>query len=120
MAAIFDSHRQLRAEFDGEPGSFLITLRCGLMWDKLAFNRLLSEMHNYVAARDPHSSIPTWIAEGYWYVDWFVRSWSTNPAFHHEHDESYYSDAYERLHDLAWWLFVGEPTCGGPNGFTPL
>jgi hypothetical protein len=100
--------RVLRDEFGASPGSFLLTLRCNLEWNEHAFNRLTQAMFEYVRTRNRETDIPRWIAEGFWYLDWFVKDWSMHESFPREHDESYYEAAYERLHDLAYWLFVGE------------
>jgi hypothetical protein len=110
----------LQHEFDAMPGSFLLQLRCDLRWDKEAFNRLTVAMHTLVSEHNPEESIPRWIAEGFWYLDWFVKHWSTHANFPHEHAPAYYERAYERLHDLAFWLFVGESPYEGKQGFDAL
>lgn len=109
----------LRHEFDAEPGSFLLQLRTELRWDTEAFHRMTSLMYG-VAIRQTHDApIPQWIAAGFWYLDWFVRDWSTRANFPRPHEQSYYEAGYERLHDLAWLLFVGDDPFEG-QGFDPL
>lgn len=46
----------------------------------------------------------------FWYVDWFVREWSQHERFPQEH-----SPSYERLHDLAYFLFFGESPYESPS-----
>ena len=110
----------LQVEFEGGDGSFLVQLRIGLSWDVAAFNRLTRAMLEVVEARDPADPIPRWLAEGYWYLDWYVREWTSHGAFPRPHSSSYYEQAYQRLHDLAYWLFFGESPCQNASGFGPL
>ncbi|HET7459682.1 MAG TPA: hypothetical protein VFJ82_00485 [Longimicrobium sp.] len=98
----------LRSEFEAREGSFLLALRCDLTWDKAAFERVTTAMLAHVRQRDPEEPIPRWIAEGFWYMDWFVRDWSTHPSFPREHSGEYYEAAWLLLHDLANWLFIGD------------
>lgn len=121
MASIFGTHdTALRAELDAEDGSFLIKLRIDLEWDKNAFNRLTEEMYRYVRERDHDSPIPRWIADGFWYLDSWVREWSSHEAFPRPHGDVYYEAAYERLHALAFWLFTGSPMHEGEEAYAPL
>ncbi len=121
MASIFGRcEAALRAEFDAEDGSFLIKLRVNLDWDKNAFNRLTGEMYQYVRERDPGAPIPRWIAEGFWYVESWVREWSSHEAFARPHGDPYYEAAYERLHALAYWLFTGSSMHEGKEAYAPL
>lgn len=98
----------LRSELEAEEGSFLLALRCDLRWDEDAFERLTKAMQTYVRARDEEADIPRWIAEGFWFLDWFVKQWSTHPSFPRTRDQAHYDAAYECLHDLAFRLFVRE------------
>lgn len=122
MVSIFDAnHTPLRAELESAEGSFLIKLRVELKWDKAAFNRLVHEMHKYVRERDHEAPIPRWIAHGFWFLDWWVKLWSSHEVFPRIHGDSYYEAAYERLHLLASWLFNGSPmTQGGEEQYAPL
>lgn len=98
----------LRHEFEAGEGSFLIQLRSDLKWDKAAFTRMTQEMRDCAAAHEGCETIERWIAEGFWYVEGFVRDWSSHANFPREFEDSYYEDAYERLRDLSYWLFMGE------------
>lgn len=98
----------LRSEFDAEPGSFLLQLRTDLTWDTVAFSRLVSCMEACAAAHVGVSALPRWIAEGFWFCGYFVQEWSSHNDFPRKHPADYYAAAYERLRDLAYWLFVGE------------
>ena len=99
---------QLRAEFDAEPGSFLARLRGEVTWDTAAFSRLISCMEGCATAYAGATSLPRWIAEGFWFCSYFVKEWSSHADFPRKHASSYYAAAYERLHALAFWLFIGE------------
>jgi hypothetical protein len=70
--------------------------------------RITDAMLAYVRARDPEADIPRWVAEGFWYIGWFTKCWSEHPNFPRPLPAAYYAGAYERLHDLAYWLFIGE------------
>ncbi len=70
----------LRSEFEAEQGSFLLQLRCDLCWDPGAFARATRAMYAYVQ-QGPFETIPRWIADGFWYMDWFVRDWSAHTNF---------------------------------------
>lgn len=99
----------LEDEFHAKEGSFLIELRCGLNWDREAFSRLVGAMQAYVENRPAsETTIERWIAEGFWHLDYFVKEWSSHPSFPRPYGDQYYEEAYERLHDLAYSLFVGE------------
>ncbi len=98
----------LRREFDGEAGSFLIRLRCELEWDTEAFSRLTAAMQACAQAHEGVDTIARWIAHGFWFVEHFARDWSSHPDFPRVHGDPYYTEACERLHDLSYWLFVGE------------
>ena len=98
----------LRSEFNAADGSFLLQLRCDLHWDQTAFTRMTDAMREYCRSRNTEDDIPRWIAYGFWYVESFVRDWSTHPSFPREYDAEYYERAYARLHDLAYLLFTGE------------
>ena len=110
----------LRREFEAEEGSFLLRLRSELEWDKGAFSALVLAMEGCAAESAGRPSIERWVAEGFWYLDWFVREWSSHPNFPRPHGEAYYEAAYGRLHDLAWWLFMGESPYEGKGPLAPL
>src|SRR2546423_2120934 len=110
----------LRREFNAEEGSFLLQLRCSLVWDKTAFARLVIEMEKCAVAHEGQDVIARWIAEGFWYLETFVPEHSRHPAFPRPHGETYYESAYERLRDLSYWLFVGERVFQGGGPLDPL
>jgi hypothetical protein len=112
--------RVLRQEFDAEDGSFLIQLRCDLVWDKTAFSRLVDVMHSYVSQTCDEPRVERWIANGFWYLETFVRDWTQHPSFPRVYAAEYYESAYQRLHDLAYWLFDGKSPYIGGTGFEPL
>lgn len=98
----------LRREFDAEEGSFMIQLRCSLVWDKTAFSRLVQAMEWCAAAHEGQETIARWIAFGFWYLETNVPDFSQHPNFPRPYGDEYYEGAYRRLRDLSYWLFVGE------------
>lgn len=111
---------KLREEFEAHDGSFLFHLRGDLSWDPVAFNRMIGAMLALVQSREPEDPIPRWIAEGFWFVDWYVKEWSRHPNFPRPFDDRYYERSYERLHDLAYWLFMGRSPYESGSHFEPL
>jgi len=109
----------LRAEFEGvDDTTFLLQLRINLTWDAAAFSKLITAMEACAIAHEEVSSLPRWIAEGFWYYGYFVQEWSSHSNFPREHAPEYYEAAYERLRDLAYWLFIGTSPLDRP--FPPL
>jgi hypothetical protein len=97
----------LRREFDAEEGSFLLQARCRLIWDWDAFRRLTSAMYDVANEVRGKPEIETWIAEGFWYCDTFIRDWTSHPNFPRPPEDAY-RDAIELVHHLAALLFFGE------------
>jgi len=97
----------LRSEFDGEDGSFLIQIRCEFRWDWEAFRRLTAAMYDVAEEVRGQAVIEKWITEGFWFCDTWIRDFTGHPDFPRPPEEDY-RDALELLHDLAWFLFVGE------------
>jgi hypothetical protein len=97
----------LRQEFAAEEGSFLLQLRCDLVWDQAAFLRLVGAMEQCARDHEGRQTIERWIAEGFWFCGQYIKNWSTHPSFPKPHGDTYYEEAYERLWDLSHWLFVG-------------
>ena len=117
-----DVEAALRREFDAEPGTFLLALRTELTWSHPAFLRLVEAMQAYVEREQARPAserdrLDRRTAEGFWYVDGFVRDWSTHPAFPRERGSDDHARACERLRDLAFWYFVGE--CPFTTGTLP-
>lgn len=103
-------------EFNAEDGSFLIQIRGDLNWDDAAFVRMSNAMLQCCKASEGRESLERWIAEGFWYVSWFVKDWTTHPAWLNRDPERrpYFEECYERLHDLASWFFTGECSYTAP------
>lgn len=97
----------LRREFDAQKGSFLIQIRCKLEWDWDAFRRLTGAMYEVADAAKGQPSIETWIAQGFWYCDTFIRAWTSHPNFPRPPEEAY-QDALLLLDNLASFLFTGQ------------
>ena len=101
------SREILKREFDAEEGSFLLQARCQLKWDWGAFRALTGAMYDVADEARRKPSIETWIAHGYWFSDTWIKSWTNHPDFPRPSTEAY-ADAIELIHDLAYFLFVGE------------
>jgi hypothetical protein len=56
------------------------------------------------AKGQPH--IETWIAQGFWFCDTWIRAHTSHPNFPRPPGEAY-QDALGLLHDLACFLFTG-------------
>jgi hypothetical protein len=97
----------LRREFDAEEGSFLLQARSTLSWDWDAFRRLTNAMYDVADEARGQLSIETWIAHGFWFCDTWIPDWTSHPNFPRPSQEVY-RDAIELIHNLAYFLFIGE------------
>jgi hypothetical protein len=104
------SREILRCEFDAEEGSFLMQARIRLKWDWDAFRRLTSAMYDVADEVKGQPSIETWIAQGFWFCDTWIRDHTGHHDFPRPPEEAY-RDALALLDDLAYFLFMGESPC---------
>ncbi|MFG3711819.1 hypothetical protein [Micromonospora sp. NPDC047730] len=88
-------------------GSFLLRLRCELVWDRAAFSRLEQAMRVACEQREGHDDLPRWMAEGFYEVSHFVAEWTAHSHFPRPEPAQHYQDCLERLRDLADWFFRG-------------
>jgi hypothetical protein len=109
-------------EFMAEPGSFLLTLRIQLRWDKGAFDRMTGAMWKCCklfeekrGAEDNRlqsvlGKVPRWLASGFWLLSYEARDWTSHPAWdeRRKREPEYFNKAYEYLYDLAYWFFEGQ------------
>ncbi|MGC4014605.1 MAG: hypothetical protein QM755_08845 [Luteolibacter sp.] len=98
---------ELQYQFDAEEGSFLLKLRCELIWDKEAFHCLVEAMEVCAREQEAVQALDRKTAEGFWYCSWFIEQWATHPSFPKDYDEDYYQQAFEHLRDLSFWYFTG-------------
>ena len=101
------SRNILKSQFDAEEGSFLLQARCRLEWDWDAFRRLTSAMYDVADEVKGQPSVETWIAQGFWFCDTWIRDHTSHPNFPRPPEEAY-RDALALLGDLAYFLFMGE------------
>ena len=106
----------LRHEFEAGDGSFLIQLRFDLTWDKQAFATLTDAMRDCCEMQAESDRINRWLAEGFWYLQRFVRDWTQHPQFPRPYPADYYERAYGQLDDLAEWFFTGISPYNGSGG----
>ena len=98
----------LRDELNAEEGSFLLELRSGLHWNHEAFINLLKEAHEEYVRTKNDTTLEREIAHGLWYISHFVKDWSTHENFPKVYSDTYYSKAYDIIHDIAYEYFMGE------------
>lgn len=99
----------LQKEFAAEPGSFLLALRCDLRWDHGAFSHLTHAMEQCCRALAGVGVVERWLAEGFWYLSWFPRSWTDHDAWAENPERDQIDAGTEKLEGLAYWFFMGEP-----------
>jgi hypothetical protein len=99
----------LQKEFAAEPGSFLVGLRFDLRWDRAAFSRLTYAMEQCCRALVGVDVVERWLAEGFWYLSWFPRSWTGHHAWAENPARDQIDAGTEKLDGLASWFFTGEP-----------
>jgi hypothetical protein len=98
----------LEHEFAGESdATFLMRLRIDVTWDRAAFTRLEQAMREACAEFQERDELPRSLADGFYYVSYFVRSWTSHPSFRRPDDHDYYEACLQRLDDLASWFFSG-------------
>ncbi|HEX7643428.1 MAG TPA: hypothetical protein VF472_14575 [Burkholderiaceae bacterium] len=97
----------LKREFDAEEGSFLLRARCELTWDWAAFRRLTRAMYCVAQECRGRDAIETWVAQGFWHCDVFIREWTSHPNFPKPVSQEH-ADALGLIRDLAYFLFIGE------------
>ena len=97
----------LRRHFEAEEGSFLLKVRCELSWDWVEFRAMTAAMYDVAAEVAGKETIETWIANGFWFCDVWVKDWTSHPNFPRP-DQKSYDEALRLLHELAWFLFFVE------------
>jgi len=96
----------LRKEIDGEEETFLIILRTELRWDWDAFNRLTNLMYDVADGATGLESVDKHIAQGYWFIDTWVRDWTGHDDFPRPEKDKY-EEAIQLLRDLSYFFFTG-------------
>ncbi|WP_459477435.1 hypothetical protein [Clostridium saccharoperbutylacetonicum] len=101
---------ELLYEFRGEENSFLITIRCDLEWSHNKFIKFLYTMKDYCKQKQSKDPLDKEIAQGFWFVTWFIKDWTSHQGFRkaNKFSDDYYTESYELIHDLSYWYFVEE------------
>ncbi|MCJ8314224.1 MAG: hypothetical protein HRU38_18905 [Saccharospirillaceae bacterium] len=100
-------HNKLRSEFEAGENSFLIKLRCELSWDWDAFYKCSSLMFDVAIIENKKQSVDMWVAQGFWFMDTWVKDWTSHEKFERPESERY-EKAILMLSELAYLLFNGE------------
>jgi hypothetical protein len=115
-----DFLNELRRQFEGGEGSFILKLRTEYKWDKESFSHLIEAMKLCCERFEQAEALERWLIQGFWYHSIIVREITTHPNFPREHDLMYYERAFKRLSDLADWFFMGYSPYESETGFAPL
>lgn len=110
----------LRREFQSEETSFMLRLRTDIEWDKAAFSRFEKAMRWACEQCEGQEQRDRWMAEGFYYMSWFIPQWTSHPNFPRPEPEQYYKDCIERVGDLADWFFYGQHFYNEPHHWTDL
>lgn len=111
----------LRREFEADEGTFLLGLRGeSPEWNKAAFSCLERAMRWTCEHFQDHDQLDRWLAEGFYYVSWFIRDWTAHPGFTRPEPQQYYSDCIQRIGDLADWFFHGTNDYVEPHNWPDL
>lgn len=111
---------QLKSQFDGDDGSFIIRLRCDYEWDKNAFTKLIEAMRICCERTANDDKLDRWLADGFWYFAIMVRAIASHSEFRRIYPQEYYDYAFRRLEDLADWFFTGQRPYLEGKGFDPM
>jgi hypothetical protein len=98
---------ELKRQFDSEKDSFMLIAYGNLRWDWQEFKKLISAMYDVASEVRGQDRIETWIAQGFWYCDTWIRDWTTHPNFQHP-EQPAHDHALELISHLAYFLFFGE------------
>jgi hypothetical protein len=85
----------------------MLSARCNLQWDWTAFRQLTHAMYDVANEIRGQDTIETWIAQGFWYCDTWIRDWTMHPNFPRP-DQQAHEEALELISNLAYFLFFGE------------
>ena len=96
----------LQCDYEDAKGAFLLQLRSRCEWDWNAFRRLTGAMYDVAEEVKGQPSIERWIAEGFWYCDWFISATVGHSDFA-RFPEDAYREGVELIHNLASLLFSG-------------
>ncbi|CAM1372912.1 hypothetical protein [Tenacibaculum xiamenense] len=107
-------------ELNAEEGSFLLELRTELNWNHNAFLNLLIKLSEECKKITKKSKLNRNIAEGVWYISYFIQDWSSHTNFPKKFPKEYYIKAYELIHDLASYYFSGHSPYTSVNQFETL
>ncbi len=113
-----DWEQVLRSEYLGEAHSFTFKLCCGPGWDRDAFMQLFEAMHECCIYYKKTDSIPKWIVEIFWYLDWYVQQDNLRQWGSTENVPSYFQNAAVNLNHLAFSLFCDD--IRGRGNYEPL
>jgi hypothetical protein len=101
-------HREeLKRQFDSEEGSFMLIVYNERRWDWDEFKKLTWSMYQVAHESQRQSTIETWIAQGFWYCDTWIRDFTRHPDFPHPERQAH-NNAIELISNLAYFLFCGE------------
>ncbi len=120
MGRMDDAVGVLQHEFRSAEGSFLLRLRCDLVWDREAFSRLERAMRQICEQNQAAERLDRWMAEGFYDVATQVPGWTGHPRFPRPEPEAYYVACIERLGDLADWFFRGWHAYQEPHAWREL
>ncbi len=101
----------LQKEFSAEPESFIIELVAHCDWNEQRFQHLADAMETCCENMKSMSEIPRWLARGFWFTPDYVASWVSRYIHgpDNEYSRDYLLKCVERLNDLAYFFFYGEP-----------
>ncbi|MDP4177122.1 MAG: hypothetical protein Q8900_02115 [Bacillota bacterium] len=97
-------------ELKGEENSFILNIRCKIEWKHDSFIKLVRIMRYYCSNRENEEKLDKNIAEGFWFVSWFIKDWTSHENFRktNKFPDEYFNKAYEIIFDLCYWYFTQE------------
>ena len=112
-----DLLNRLHHAFRAEDGSFLLKLRSGLEWDQAGFAALIQDMASVCELYGGSEMIERWLADGFWYLPNFIKTWIVHPDFPKEQLPANHALVAELLEDLAHWFFTDDCPWENPEGW---
>lgn len=115
-----DLLERLNQAFTGFDESFLSEFRHEFIWNQAKFNQLIRDMQQICENRSGQELIERWLADGFWYLPNFVKSWSAHPEFPKANLPANFQLMCELLEDLAHWFFTDDCPWEAPESWLAL
>lgn len=110
---------RIEDEFTSQPESFMAGLK-QLQWDQAKLIALLQDLQRLCQLLDREEMIERWLADGFWYLPNFIKTWPEHPEFPKEQLPDNFQVVCGLLDDLAEWFFTDHCPWEDPENWLAL